>query len=128
VGHNGTEQRVPIEPRNQGLPLLLNPETPRVLVRACGNCHSNHTDWPWYGHVPPVSWWIGRHVREGRKKLDFSEWETYSTRQKSDMLDSMCGLVSTGRMPPRLYTAIHPEARVTEKDKKAVCAPTESNR
>jgi hypothetical protein len=54
------------------------------LVRACGNCHSNHTDWPWYSHVAPVSWWITQHVREGREKLDFSDWERYSAWQKRD--------------------------------------------
>jgi Haem-binding domain len=83
VGQAGTEQRAGIEPRNRGLPLLLNSEATRVLVRACGNCHSNRTDWPWYSHVAPVSWWIARHVREGREKLDFSKWETYSGMAKA---------------------------------------------
>jgi hypothetical protein len=58
-------------------------------------------------------------VREGREKLDF---EKYSVWQKRDKLDSMCGLISTGRMPPWLYTTMHPEAKLTEEDKKAVCA------
>ena len=128
VGSAGTDQRAGSKPRNQERPLLSNPEITQVLLRACGNCHSNHTEWPWYSHVPPVSWWIAQHVREGREKLDFSEWETYSAWQKRDKLDSMCGLISTGRMPPRLYTAMHPEARLSEKDKKAMCAPTKSNR
>ena len=122
VGQVWTDNRAAIEPRPQGLPLLSNSQAPRVLVRACGNCHSNRTDWPWYSRVAPVSWWIAQHVRKGREKLDFSEWETYSARQKRDKLDSMCGLISTGRMPPRVYTAMHPEAKLTEKDKKAVCA------
>ena len=122
VGQVKTEQRAAIEPRNRGLRLSPNSEPAQLLVRACGNCHSNHTDWPWYGHVAPVSWWIARHVREGREKLDFSEWEAYSTWQKRDKLQSMCGLISTGRMPPRMYTAIHPEAKLTEENKKAVCA------
>ena len=61
-------------------------------------------------------------MREGRKKMDFSEWETYSIRQKRDKLESMCGLISTGRMPPRAYAVMHPEAKLTEEDKKAVCA------
>jgi hypothetical protein len=128
AGPVGTDQRAGSKPRNQERRPLSNLETTQVLVRACGNCHSNHTEWPWYSHVPPVSWWIARHVREGREKLDFSEWETYSTWRKRDMLESMCGLISTGRMPPRLYTAMHPEARLSEKDKKAMCAPTKSNR
>jgi Haem-binding domain len=118
----GTEQRAAIEPRNRGLGLSSNSEPAQVLVRACGNCHSNHTDWPWYSHVAPVSWWLARHVREGREKLDFSQWETYSTWQKRNKLESMCGLISTGRMPPRMYTAMHPEAKLTEENKKAVCA------
>jgi Haem-binding domain len=122
VGQVGTEQRAAVEPRNRGLRRSSNSEPVQVLVRACGNCHSNHTDWPWYSHVAPVSWWIARHVREGREKLDFSEWETYSTMQKRDKLESMCGLISTGRMPPRMYTAMHPEAKLTDENKKAVCA------
>jgi hypothetical protein len=122
VGQLGTEQRAGIEPRNRGPRLSSNSKPAQVLVRACGNCHSNHTDWPWYSHVAPVSWWIARHVREGREKLDFSEWETYSTSQKRDKLESMCGLISTGRMPPRMYAALHPEAKLTEENKKAVCA------
>jgi Haem-binding domain len=93
-----------------------------VGLRACGNCHSNHTDWPWYSHVAPVSWWITQHVREGREKLDFSDWERYSAWQKRDKLDSMCGLISTGKMPPWLYTTMHAEAQLTEEDKNAVCA------
>jgi hypothetical protein len=105
-----------------GPPLSFNSEPAQVLVRACGNCHSAHTDWPWYSHVPPVSWWIARHVREGRNMLDFSEWPRYSEHQRLDKAESICGLVSTGRMPPHPYTAMHPEARLTETEKKAVCS------
>jgi Haem-binding domain len=116
VGQMEPQQRAAIERKNQELPILFTSEPAHVLVRACGNCHSNHTDWPWYSHVAPVSWWIARHVREGREKLDLSEWETYSTRQKRDKLESMCGLISTGRMPPSMYTAMHPEAKLTRRE------------
>ena len=122
AGEAGTEQRSVTEPKETELQLSLYSEPAKILMRACGNCHSNHTDWPWYSHVAPVSWWIERHVSEGREKLDFSAWETYSTRQKHDKLESMCGLISTGRMPPRMYSVMHPEARLSEKDKNAVCA------
>jgi hypothetical protein len=122
VGQVELGQRADIKPRNEGVPLLFNSEPARVLVRACGNCHSNRTDWPWYSQVAPVSWWIERHVREGREQLDLSQWETYSPGQRRDKLESMCGLISTGRMPPGLYTSMHPEAKLTDTDKKAVCA------
>jgi len=122
VGQVELGQRADIKPRNEGVPLLFNSEPARVLVRACGNCHSNRTDWPWYSHVAPVSWWIERHVREGREQLDLSQWETYSPWQRRDKLESICGLISTGRMPPWLYTSMHPEAKLTETDNRAVCA------
>jgi hypothetical protein len=104
VGQVETVQRAARQPRNQALPPLFNAEPARVLVRACGNCHSNHTDWPWYSQVAPLSSWIAWDVRKGRQRMDWSEWETYSPRQKRDKLESICGLISTGRMPPRLYS------------------------
>ena len=122
IGQAGTAHRAASEPKTNGMPMSSNVEPLQVLVRACGDCHSNHTDWPWYSHVPPVSWWIAQHVREGRESLDFSEWDTYSQWQRQGKLESICGLVSTGRMPPWQYRTMHPEARLTEKDKKAVCA------
>jgi Haem-binding domain len=124
VGQVRSERRVVIEPGDQKLPLPSNSQSTRVLLRACGNCHSNHTDWPWYAHIAPVSWWITRDVREGRNKMNFSLWTTYSAQQKRDRLDSICGLISTGRMPPWLYTVMHPEGKLTEADKKAVCTWT----
>jgi Haem-binding domain len=93
----------------------------KALVRACGNCHSNQTKLPWYGHLVPISWWINRHVREGRRALNFTEWTTYSTRQRRDELESICGVIANGRMPPRSYSALHPEARLGAQDKKAIC-------
>jgi hypothetical protein len=122
IGQMGTARRVAGEPKINGMPMSLNVEPLQVLVRACGDCHSNHTDWPWYSHVPPVSSWIAQHVREGRGRLDFSKWDSYSQWQRQDKLESICGLISTGSMPPWQYVTMHPEARLTEKDKKAVCA------
>src|ERR1700757_389145 len=122
VGQMEPQQPAGVKGRNQGLPRLFNSEPAHALVRACGNCHSNHTDWPWYSHVPPVSWWIARDVREGRENLNLSDWETYSAPQQRDKLESICGLISTGRMPPRQYRSMHPEANLTETEKTAVCA------
>jgi len=96
-------------------------EVSHKLIRACANCHSNRTSWPWYSNVAPVSWWIQRHVREGRKELNFSEWTSYSARQRHNDLEEICGVVSTGRMPPVSYIAMHPQARLASGDKKAVC-------
>jgi hypothetical protein len=85
------------------------------------------------GRIVPISWWIESHVREGREELNFSEWTTYSARRRRDELESICGVISTGRMPRLSYSTMHPEARL-EQVKSAVCAWTtreiehESNR
>jgi Haem-binding domain len=90
----------------------------KALARACGNCHSNQTNLPWYGQVMPISWWIKRHVREGRQALNFTEWTTYSARRQRDELESICGV----RMPPASYRVLHPESRLEAEDKKLICA------
>ena len=101
--------------------LFRGSEVGNTLARACGDCHSNQTSLPWYGHVAPISWWITSHVREGREELNLSEWTRYSVRQRRDELESICGVISNGRMPPGSYTALHPEASLEAQDKKALC-------
>jgi hypothetical protein len=65
-----------------------------LAVRACFDCHSNQTVWPWYSNIAPISWLIQRDVDEGRRKTNFSEWdqtqrearESAETVQKGTML------------------------------------------
>lgn len=97
-------------------------EAGKKLTRACGNCHSNHTNLPWYGHVVPISWWLDRHVRKGRQALNFTEWPMYSARRQRDELQSICGIVSNDRMPPASYRVLHPESRLSPQDKQVICA------
>src|SRR6266851_5041950 len=52
----------------------LTPKVNAILERACVDCHSNQTKWPWYSRIAPISWLMVRHVNEGRKKLNLSEW------------------------------------------------------
>ena len=101
---------------------LRGSQAGKTLARACGNCHSNQTHLPWYAHVAPLSWWINGHVRDGRDALNFSEWTTYSAQRRRDELESICGIISNGTMPPISYRALHPEARLGDRDKKAVCS------
>jgi hypothetical protein len=102
------------------------PEVDARLKRACGDCHSNQTNWPWYSHVAPVSWWIHDHVRQAQRELNFSDWETYSAAQRSRELESICGVVSMDTMPPASYTLMHPQARLSIQEKKAICSWTNS--
>jgi hypothetical protein len=96
-------------------------EVGKMLARACSDCHSNRTTWPWYSHVPPVSWWIRGHVREGREQLNFSEWASDSEQRRHDALESICGAISMGGMPPASYLLMHRDARLTPQDKQILC-------
>lgn len=94
-----------------------------LLQRACYDCHSSETRWPWYAEISPVSWLIVRDVRHGRGNLDFSAWSTDPSREPTPVqrLRWICSEVRHGEMPPRLYRWAHPEARLGEEDEGRLC-------
>ena len=92
-------------------PAWNSPRTRELAVRACFDCHSNETRWPWYANVAPMSWVVQRDVEAARDTVNFSEWN-----RKFD-LASYSGLsVRSGGMPPTKYTVAHPEARLTDAE------------
>ncbi len=91
-----------------------------ILDRACLDCHSAQTRWPWYNRLPLVSQAVQRDVKEGREHVDFSSW-TPLHRVTANELQDICDAVSGGEMPPLSYRLVHPEARLSERDKTAVC-------
>jgi cytochrome c551/c552 len=93
------------------------PATRILAVRACYDCHSNETVWPWYSDVAPVSWLAQRDVDEGRRKLNFSEWD----RPQKEARES-AKTVRKGEMPPWFYILIHPDARLTAAETQALVA------
>jgi Haem-binding domain len=93
-----------------------------VLDRACSDCHSNGTAWPWYTQIAPLSWLMAYGVREGRKAVNFSEWAAYQPEQQRALLSVSCRDVSEGKMPGRPYTLLHPEARLSAQDVETICA------
>ena len=93
-----------------------------VLDRACNDCHSNGTLWPWYTRIAPVSWLMAYGVTEGRKAANFSEWAAYPPERQRKLLAESCRDVSDGKMPGRPYTLLHPEARLSAQDVETICA------
>jgi hypothetical protein len=96
----------------------VDPRVAGVLRRACANCHSYETQWPWYSQISPVSWIMARHVRNGRAKLNFSEWTGASASQ----LEEICDPVDKNQMPPSDYALMHPEARLSKADREILDA------
>ncbi|MGD2060593.1 MAG: heme-binding domain-containing protein [Acidimicrobiia bacterium] len=91
-------------------------QTRELAVRACFDCHSNETVWPWYSNVAPMSWLLQRDVDEGREHLNFSEWN------RPQEGDESAESVREGWMPPRSYLLTHPDARLTDAELSALAA------
>ena len=89
------------------------PQTRALFMRACGDCHSNETKWPWYSHVAPVSWLVAHDVEEGRENLNTSTWG----RQKRNKGYDAAEEVEEGDMPPFFYLPAHPEAQLDDAEK-----------
>lgn len=97
-----------------------------LLKTSCYDCHSNHTDYPWYGNVSPVSWMLNRHVQKGREELNFSSFGKLEKNQQIGALSDICDVVESGRMPLKSYLLIHRDARLTQQEIEAICTWTES--
>lgn len=110
-GHVTPNPPVRVEPR------WNSPQTRELAARACFDCHSNETSWPWYSNVAPFSWVLQRHVDEGREKLNFSMWG----RQVNET-DEIVEQVREGEMPPWDYGLLHPDARLSGAERDAFLA------
>lgn len=95
-------------------PVWDSPQTRELAQRACFDCHSNQTVWPWYSNVAPVSWLVERHVVEGRESLNFSNWAG------SHEVDEMGETVREGEMPMANYVVLHREARLSDAERAAL--------
>jgi hypothetical protein len=84
-------------------------------VRACFDCHSNETVWPWYSNIAPVSWLVQNDVNEGRGRLNFSEWGRGETE-----IDEVGEVIRRGEMPPSYFVILHPDARLTAAEQEAL--------
>jgi cytochrome c551/c552 len=98
----------------------VTPEARAVLVRACFDCHSNQTVWPWYSKVAPGSWLLAKDVREGRAELNYSSWSRYSAKKQRKLLRETLEEVKKGEMPLWIYLFGHPEARLSDADREAL--------
>ena len=89
-----------------------SPQTKAFFSRACADCHSNETTWPWYSNVAPMSWMVQRHVDEGRQYFNVSQWGL-----QENEADQAAELVREGKMPVANYLMLHPEARLTATER-----------
>ena len=111
-------QLIPIDRTNPAVTREVqwnSPETRAIAQRACYDCHSNETVWPWYSYVAPVSLRVADHVAEGREHLNFSEWD-----RANEGLEEILETINKGEMPLSDYLLMHPEAKLTAEEQRAL--------
>ena len=91
-----------------------------LFERSCQNCHSENTQWPWYSRLPPASWMMARDVHEARSRVNFSNWNSYSTDEQESLLTRIGSVVRTGRMPLPRYTFLHHESILTPQERQQI--------
>ena len=115
-GHTHTNPSVTKEPS------WNSPQTGELIHRACYDCHSNKTVWPWYSNVAPVSWLLQRDVNGGRSHLNFTQWDQAQRHAKD-----VAAEVMQGDMPPWFYLPMHPAARLTDAEKQLLVEGAEKS-
>lgn len=111
-------QLVPVNRSNPAVEGMIEapPQIMAILEKSCYDCHSNHTEWPWYSYVAPVSWLIANDVEHGRGHLNFTAWDTYDQRRRNHKIEEIWQEVSEGEMPLWFYLPLHPEARLSAEE------------
>ena len=103
--------------------LLVN-NTPKnigkLLQVSCYDCHSNNTEYPWYNKIQPAAWFLEDHINEGKAELNFSEWDSLSSRRKSSKLKSIISQIKDDEMPLFSYTLVHGDAILSNSEKELV--------
>ncbi len=99
-------------PARRAEPPWNTPRTRELFFRACADCHSNETVWPWYSHVAPVSWLVARDVAKGRREMNLSAW-----RPGKDKGEEAAKEILEGNMPLKPYLLAHAAARLSIQEK-----------
>jgi len=106
----------------------IDPETLALVQRACQNCHSEKTVWPWYSRVAPASWLLERDVQQARMHMNLSRWQDYSPDERLGLLSEIGSAVRNREMPVQRYLLLHSEARLTDAERQQIYRWTRTER
>jgi len=94
------------------LPANIKP----LFDKSCNDCHSNHTNWPWYSDIAPISFEVRGHVKDGRAWLNFDIWNRYTPKQKQERLEGIVDTIDY-KMPLPMYIMAHPETKLSKDER-----------
>jgi hypothetical protein len=99
-----------------------------LIEGSCRNCHSLKTEWPVYSRIYPFSWLVEHDVQAARTHMNFSRWQIYDDSEKSLLLSEIGSVVRNHEMPPRRYTLIHPDAKLSDAEANEIYQWTRTER
>lgn len=105
------------QPNYIGKVYAIPDDVQSIMAKACNDCHSNNTRYPWYSKIQPVHWWLNKHVVEGKKKINYDEYTNRPLRYQYHKLEETIEMVKEGEMPLNSYTWTHKDAKLTEEEK-----------
>jgi hypothetical protein len=92
----------------------------KILAKACNDCHSNSTRYPWYAEIQPVGWWLADHVKDGKRHLNFNDFDGYRVARQYEKLGECIEEIKSGGMPISSYTVTHKDAILTAAEKETL--------
>jgi len=92
----------------------------QILERACNDCHSNNTRYPWYAEVQPVGWWLSDHIKEGKRRLNLNNFLSNRVAVQKHRMEDCIEQIDNGGMPLDSYLWIHKEAKLSDADREAL--------
>jgi hypothetical protein len=117
VNRNAQDPQKLLETENGMLTGSMMPLQVRsILQRACRDCHSDNTVWPWYADVPPISGRVHRDVERGRALMNLSKWSDYSDSERRGFALAILTATTARIMPPTMFVWMHRDARLSDAD------------
>jgi hypothetical protein len=92
----------------------------RILDRACNDCHSNTTRYPWYAEVQPVAWWLNSHIKDGKRHLNLNNFLASRVAFQKKRMEDCIEQIDKGEMPLNSYLWIHKDAVLSDEDKETL--------
>jgi len=97
-----------------------------ILEKACNDCHSNNSNYPWYANLQPVHWWMEKHIKDGKKNLNYDEYTNRPLRYQYHKMEETIEMIKEGEMPLNSYTWTHKDAKLSEEEKTKLISWAES--
>lgn len=106
-----------LQPNYIGAKYVVPTDVKGILDKACNDCHSNNTRYPWYSKLQPIDWWMNKHVVDGKKHLNYDEYTNKSAWYQMHKMEETIEMVKDGEMPLNSYTFTHKDAKLTTEEK-----------